>query len=171
LRHCGVVLGPGLAAADAFSDRFDGDPGYADLLRVAHEVSALSGACLMTARKLFLDIGGLDGRHFPLHYADVDYGLKLRARGLRLVLTPHAKLRRRAAAGRGQDPAPDDADRLTAETRRLRSVWGEALLADPCYHPLLSLDAVPFTGLAWPPRPAEPRQPGIPPPRARLPEG
>jgi hypothetical protein len=127
-------------------------------------------ACLLTERKLFLDVGGLDGLHFPLHYADVDYGLKLRARGLRLVLTPHAKLRRRAAAGRSQNLAPDDADRLTAEVRRLRSTWGEALLADPCYHPLLSLDPIPFTGLAWPPRPAAPRQPGSPPPRAWAPE-
>jgi GT2 family glycosyltransferase len=167
--HGGVVLGPGLAAADAFSDRFDGDPGYADLLRVAHEVSALSTACLLTERRLFLDVGGLDGLHFPLHYADVDYGLKLRARGLRLVLTPHAKLRRRAAVGRGQNLSPDGADRLTAELRRLRSVWGEALLADPYYHPLLSLDQSPFTGLAWPPRPADPRQPGSPPPRAATP--
>jgi hypothetical protein len=162
VRHGGVVLGPGLAAADAFTDRLDGDPGYADLLRVAHEASALTAACLLTERRLFLDVGGLDGLHFPAHYADVDYGLKLRARGLRLVVTPHAQLRRRATAVRGQDFLPD---RLQSEQRHLRNAWGDVLLADPYYNPLLSLDAVPFTGLACPPRPSEPRQPGSPPPR------
>jgi GT2 family glycosyltransferase len=167
VRHGGVVLGPGLAAADAFNDRLDGDPGYGDLLRVAHEASALAAACLMTDLRLFLEVGGLDGLHFPAHYTDVDYGLKLRARGLRLVVTPHAKLRRRVPAARGQDFPPG---RLKGEQRHLRSAWGEVLLADPYYNPLLSLDPIAFSGLAWPPRPGEPRQPSSPPRRPLPPE-
>ncbi|WP_294537103.1 glycosyltransferase [uncultured Rhodoblastus sp.] len=170
VRNGGLVLGPGCAAAPAFTDRFDGDPGYGDLLRVAHEVSALSTACLMIERRLFREVGGLDGRHFPVHCHDVDFSLKLRARGLRLVVTPHAKLRHRADNAGRENLAPDGAERLQEELRRLRAVWGEVLLADPCYNPLLSLDPVPFAGLAFPPRPGAPRQPGVPPPRA-LPPG
>jgi len=41
--------------------------------------------------------------------------------------------------------------------RSLRARWGEFLLSDPCYSPVLSLDAIPFSALAWPPRPRDAR--------------
>jgi GT2 family glycosyltransferase len=150
--HCGFALGPGFDAAPAFSDRMDGDAGYGDLLRVAHEVSAVTAACLLT-RRLFLEAGGFDGQHFPVKYHDVDYCLRLRARGLRIVQTPHVKLLQMAASGAFQP-----SERLERETRDLRAIWGEVLAADPYYNPLLSLDQIPFTGLAWPPRASGPRQ-------------
>ena len=46
VQHGGVVLGANFAATHAFNDRVEGDPGYADLLRVAHECSAVTAACL-----------------------------------------------------------------------------------------------------------------------------
>lgn len=158
VQHGGVVLGPSFDASHAFNDRIDGDPGYADLLRAAHEVSAVTAACLLTDRSLFLHVGGFDGMHFPVNYNDVDYCLKLRARGLRVVQTPHAKLLHRQSASRGLDLRADQHERLQREIRNLRAAWGDVLLADPYYSPLLSLDNIPFTGLAWPPRPARPRQ-------------
>ncbi len=158
VQHGGVVLGPGFDASHAFNDRIDGDPGYADLLRAAHEVSAVTAACLLTDRSLFLDVGGFDGMHFPVNYNDVDYCLKLRARGLRVVQTPYAKLLHRQSASRGLDLRADQHERLQREVRNLRAAWGDVLLSDPYYSPLLSLDNIPFTGLAWPPRPARPRQ-------------
>jgi GT2 family glycosyltransferase len=156
----GHMLGPGFAAAPAFQDRLESDPGYADRLRAAHEVSAVSAACLLTERRLFLSVGGFDGALFPHHCHDVDYGLKLRARGARVVLTPHARLLQREKT----TYAPPESRAL--ETSRLRAAWGDALAADPAYHPLLSLDGPPFSALAWPPRPTDPRQPFWAPARA-----
>lgn len=158
VQHGGVVLGPSFDASHAFNDRIDGDAGYADLMRAAHEVSAVTAACLLTDRSLFLEVGGFDGLNFPVNYNDVDYCLKLRARGLRVVLTPYAKLLHRQSASRGYDLRADQKDRLQREIRNLRARWGDALMSDPYYSPLLSLDNIPFTGLAWPPRAARPRQ-------------
>jgi hypothetical protein len=39
----------------------------------------------------------------------------------------------------------------------LRARWGEFLLEDPSYNPQLSRDGVPYSALAWPPGPVEPR--------------
>jgi GT2 family glycosyltransferase len=144
----------------------DGDAGYGDLLRVAHEVSAVTAACLLTRHRLFLEAGGFDGQHFPVKYHDVDYCLRLRARGLRIVQTPHAKLLQTGTPTGAFKPK----ERLERETRDLRAMWGEVLAADPYYNPLLSLDQIPFTGLAWPPRPSGPRQNFSAPPRI-LPPG
>ncbi len=165
MRHGGFTLGPGFDAAPAFNDRMEGDAGYGDLLRVAHEVSAVTAACLLTRRRLFLEIGGFDGQHFPATYHDVDYCLRLRGRGLRIVQTPHARLLQTGAGG-----TFEPAERRERERRDLRAIWGEVLAADPYYNPLLSLDPIPFTGLAWPPRPSGPRQNVSAPPRV-LPPG
>ena len=165
VQHGGVVLGPKFAALHAFDDRIDSDPGYADLLRVAHECGAVTAACLLTERRLFLQTGGFDEYRFPINFNDVDYCLRLRAGGLRVVLTPHARLLHRESASRGAERRPDQVFRFQRELRNLRAIWGETLAADPAYHPMLSLDQTPYSGLAWPPRPAPPRLPLWPRPR------
>jgi GT2 family glycosyltransferase len=157
VQHGGVVLGPGFEATYAFGDRLVGDGGYGDLLRVTHEVSAVTAACLVTRRRDYLDIGGLDELRFPVNFNDVDYCLKLRARGQRVVFTPHARLEHLESASQGRDRAADRRGRLAHELRNLRTKWGEVLAADPYYSPVLSLDLVPFSALAWPPRPMAPR--------------
>jgi GT2 family glycosyltransferase len=156
VRDAGIVLGPEFAAVSAFRDRVDGDPGYADLLAVARECCAVSAACLLTRRRLFLDCGGFDGVRFPAEFGDVDFGLRLRAKGHRIVFTPHAELIRH---GGGSAAGPREPDARAGELRYLRSLWGETLADDPYYSPLLSLDGPPFGALAWPPRSTRPRLP------------
>jgi GT2 family glycosyltransferase len=165
VQHGGVVLGPSFAAGHAFNERIDGDPGYADLLCATHEVSAVTAACLLTNRRAFLELGGFDSLHFPVNFNDVDYCLKLRAKGLRIVQAVHAKLLHRESASRGLDRRADQKDRFARELDSLRAIWGSVLCADPCYHPALSLDDFPFSALAWPPRPLRARQNVSPPPR------
>jgi GT2 family glycosyltransferase len=159
VQHGGVVLGTNFAAAHAFSERVTGDPGYGDLLVVAHECSAVTAACLLTRRRLFLEMEGFDGMRFPVNFNDLDYCLRLRERGWRIVFTPYAKLLHHESASRGADAAPHALDRYRGELRNLQNAWGETLLDDPYYNPLLSLDASPFTALAWPPRGLAPRSP------------
>jgi O-antigen biosynthesis protein len=157
VQHGGVVLGPGFAATHAFNDRTTDDPGYTDLLRVAHECSAVTAACLLTRRSDYLALGGMDEIHFPVSFNDVDYCLRLRARSRRIIMTPHARLIHLESASRGGLASSDHAARFARELIALRHRWGEALLRDPFYNPTLSLDPIPFSALAWPARSFEPR--------------
>ena len=157
MQHGGVVLGTGFAAEYAFKDRMNDDPGYGDLLRVAHECSAVTAACLVTRRQDYLDVGGMDEVLFPVDFSDVDFCLKLRARGQSIVFTPHAKLLKLGPADPAPESAPDRKARLDRELRNLRSKWGSVLAADPYYSPLLSRDQMPYSALAWPPGSTEPR--------------
>ncbi len=159
VQHAGVVVGPNFSAAYALGDRMSGEPGYGGLLEVAHECSAVTAACLLTRRDLYMAHGGLDEHRFAIDYNDVDYCLKLRASGFRIILTPHAKLRHAESSTRGRYERPDQKDRYARELDGLRSKWGEALGADPYYNPNLSLSGPPYSGLAWPPRSSKPRQP------------
>jgi GT2 family glycosyltransferase len=150
VQHGGVVLGPNFAATHAFNDRMHGDSGYGDLLRVAHECSAVTAACLLTRRKDYLDVGGMDEFRFPVNFNDVDYCLKLRAAGKRIVFTPHATLLHLESASRGADTRVDRRARFDRELRNLRAKWADTLIDDAFYSPMLSLDPVPFSALAWP---------------------
>ena len=152
VQHGGVVLGPGFAATHAFNDRIDGDVGYGDLLCVAHECSAVTAACLVTRRRDYLDVGGMDEIRFPVNFNDVDYCLKLRALGKRIVFTPHAKLVHLESASRGLVTKANQRERFERELQNLRSKWGNVLANDPYYNPILSLDPIPFSALAWPVR-------------------
>jgi GT2 family glycosyltransferase len=157
VQHGGVVIGSNLAASHAFKDRVRDDPGYTDLLRVAHQCSAVTAACMLTRRADYEHVGGFDEINFPINFNDVDYCLKLRALGKRIVFTPHAQLLHLESASRGQDRGTDRAARFERELRILRARWLHVLIEDPFYSPLLSLDSVPFSALAWPPRTFAPR--------------
>ena len=157
VQHGGVVLGANFSAAHAFNDRMDGDPGYGDLLQVAHECSAVTAACLLMRKRDFVAVGGMDEIRFPISFNDIDLCLKLRQLGKRIVFTPDAKLVHLESASRGRDSAPDRKARFGRELAMLRAKWGEVLLDDPYYSPLLGLDSTPFSSLAWPPRSWKPR--------------
>lgn len=155
VQHGGMVLGPSFAAAAAFSDRIESDPGYADALRIARETSAVSAACLLTRRRDYLELGGMDELRFPTNFGDVDYCLKLRTAGKRVVFTPHARLVHHGLTSSHGTRSHSDA--FERDLRMLRARWGDGLLNDPYYNPMLSLDPLPFSALAWPPRTMAPR--------------
>jgi GT2 family glycosyltransferase len=157
VQHGGVVLGMNFAATHAFTDRLSDDPGFLDQLRVAHECSAVTAACLATRRSDYLAMGGMDEAHFAVAFNDVDYCLRLRQAGKRVVFTPHAKLVHAESASRGKDDRADRRDRFERELNLLRARWGESLNEDPTYNPQLSRDGVPYSGLAWPPGVRNPR--------------
>lgn len=157
VQHGGVVLGMNFAATHAFTDRFSDDPGFADQLRVAHECSAVTAACLATRRADYLAVGGMDEARFAVAFNDVDYCLRLRQAGKRIVFTPHAKLVHVESASRGADNRADRRGRFERELSALRARWGEWLNEDPTYNPQLSRDGIPYSGLAWPPGPRNPR--------------
>jgi len=162
IQHGGIVLGPGFSASHAFDDRFQGDSGYGDLLRVANEPSAVTGACLLVRRAAYAAVGGMDEAHFPINFNDVDLCLKLLARGGRVVMTPHLDAIHVGSASRGSDRRPDQKHRYQRELEALRARWGDVLHADPAYSPLLALSDNPYTALACPPRELLPRLRRVP---------
>src|SRR5262249_40881791 len=158
------------AATHAFNDRVASDTGYGDLLSVAHECSAVTAACMLTWRRDYLAVGGMDEVRFPVNFNDVDYCLKLRANGRRIVFTPHGRRVHLASESRGTNIKADEKQRFERELQNLRTKWGGTLADDPYYNPMLSLDPVPFSALAWPIRPIGPRL-NRPPISIEIPDG
>jgi glycosyltransferase involved in cell wall biosynthesis/GT2 family glycosyltransferase len=91
--HAGLTIDPERGVArKAFDGLPTWDPGYLNLARVARNASAISARCLLTRRDRFLALGGFDADAFPDDLFDVDYGLRLRAQGLRCVVAAECEV-------------------------------------------------------------------------------
>ena len=112
----------------------------------------MTAACLLCKREDYLAVGGLDEKDFPVNFNDVDFCLKLRSLGKRIVWTPEAQLLHAESASRGGDNSPDRRGRLAREKNRLMQKWHRWITDDPYYNPNLNLDAYSYAGLAIPPR-------------------
>jgi len=155
IQHGGVLVGLHGAADHAYAGAPGNAPGYAQQLLVRREVSAVTAACLVIRRALYLAVGGLDEEAFAVSFNDVDFCLKLRERGNRNVWTPHARLVHHESASRGKALRPEQQARADRELAALRTRWADALLDDPYHSPNLSLSSK-TPQLAWPPRERRP---------------
>jgi len=150
IQHAGVHPGVGGLMGHGHKHRPGDDPGYQGRLTVAHEVAAVTGACLGTTRALWDQLGGLDEEHLAVAYNDIDLCLKVRAAGLRVVLAPHAVLHHHESVSRGYDDDPARRARLAAEVATMEERWGDTLHADPAHSPNLALGDDGFSTAAEP---------------------
>lgn len=130
IQHAGVVLGIRGVAGHAFK-HFPGDhPGYFGQALAIRDCSAVTGACLMTRREVFDEVGGFDER-LRVAFNDIDYCLRLRARGYLNVYTPFAVLHHHESATRRTlHPEADEAAMVDR--------WRDVLASDPYYSPHLT---------------------------------
>ena len=150
IQHAGVHPGVGGLMGHGHKHRPGDDPGYHGRLTVAHEVAAVTGACLGVTRALWDRLGGLDEENLAVAYNDIDLCLRARAAGLRVVLAPHAVLHHHESVSRGYDDDPARRSRLGREVAVMEERWGSALTVDPAHSPNLALDGDGFTPAAVP---------------------
>jgi GT2 family glycosyltransferase len=151
IQHAGVVLGIGGVAGHAFrmSDRLS--PGDHGRMQLAHQVSAVTAACMVVRREAWNQIGGMDAANLPVAFNDIDFCLRLGEAGWRVLWTPYAELIHHESISRGPDTEGERAVRFSREIRYMKDRWGTRLREDPAYSPNLSLINEHFD-LAWPPR-------------------
>jgi GT2 family glycosyltransferase len=156
IQHGGVILGAGGIAGHAHVGLRRGEPGYFARADLAQDISAVTTACALVKREVYLQVGGLD-ENLAVTFNDVDFCLRLREAGYRILWTPYAELIHHESASRGFDNSAPKQVRFLAEVDYMKSKWGHILQRDPFYNPNLSLDENLFT-LAFPPRTTKPWQ-------------
>ena len=137
VEHAGIVVGVGGIAEHAFRGLPAEAPGVCRQLQAIRNYSAVTGACLLTRRDVFDEVGGFD-ESLPVSFGDVDLCLKMRRAGYVIVYTPFAKLYYHISAVRRQTAEPPEANLM-------RERWGEILERDPYYNPNLSRKRADFS--------------------------
>lgn len=138
VQHAGMFLAGLGVARHAFRHLAEDDPGYFGLALSQREVSAVTGACLLTRRETFESLGGFDEGHDVVNN-DIDYCLRARRSELRILYTPHTRLIHHELASRA---AIDDTYDSAAFAVQWRTVFAAG---DPYFHPRLAKDRDDFS--------------------------
>lgn len=102
LQHAGILFENGGYPGHIYRG-FSGEfRGYSNNVLVAQNYLAVTGACLMTRRDAFEEVGGFTTT-LPVNYNDMDYCLKLGASGRRVVYDPDTVLHHFESSSRSSE--------------------------------------------------------------------
>lgn len=105
-------------------------PGPNRMLAVERECSGVTAGAALLRRSVFDEVGGMDDS-FVVNYNDVDFSLRIRAAGYRIIWTPHAQWFHFEQQS-GEHPIdPTDIERIQHR-------WGSRLDDDPYGNPNLA---------------------------------
>lgn len=131
VQHAGIVVGLGGITGHVLAGLPGHEPGYLGMAVLTRDVSAVTGACLATRRDVFERLGGFD-ESLRLDFNDVDYCLRARGRGYRVVYEAGAELVHHESPTRGTSGSVETAEAFLSR-------WGEYLSAgDPFLNKNLS---------------------------------
>lgn len=151
VQHAGVVLGIGGVADHMMKHQPSSALGYFCRSILPQNISAVTAACMVVKKDVFVEVGGFDEKEFSIAYNDIDLCLRIRSKGRLIVYTPYAELIHHESVSRGYEDTPEKLARFQREYAAMQSRWGALLLNDPYYNRNLSLERADFS-LAWPPR-------------------
>jgi GT2 family glycosyltransferase len=155
IQHAGVILGLGDVAGHAYRGHPAATAGYHDRMLVAQDVACVTAACMLVDSSAFAAVGGFD-ETFAASFNDVDFCLRLRQRGWRIVWTPLARLYHKESLSLGAHHLGAHGDSWARGRDLMHARWGSQLTTDPYYNPNLSLDPWQAWEPAFPPRVAYP---------------
>ena len=142
IQHGGVVVAIGGVAGHAHKYFPRQNPGYVDRLQVPQQMSAVTAACLLVRRTIFNEVGGLNEKDLRIAFNDIDFCLRVHARGYRNIFTPHAQLYHHESISRGTEDTEAKQARFRKEVRFMVNQYGDRnqnkLPTDPFYSPNLS---------------------------------
>jgi O-antigen biosynthesis protein len=151
VQHGGIIMGLAGLAEHAHRGLPRREAGYAHRAVLSQELSAVTGACLLTRHSLYTALGGLD-ESFPIAFNDVDYCLRLREAGHRIVYCAEAELVHYESLSLGHHFSGERAAVEREEVRRMRQRWPDVVAADPFHSPNLLLERGREWETAFPPR-------------------
>lgn len=139
IQSAGIVVGIGGVAGSMFVDLPRGRTGYMHKAALIQDLSAVTAACMMTKKEVFLKVGGFT-EELAVAFNDVDLCLKIGELGLLVVYDPYAELYHDESRTRGPEDTPEKVRRFQNEIEYMRSRWTRILReGDPNYNPNLSL--------------------------------
>jgi GT2 family glycosyltransferase len=152
VQHGGTLVGLRGVAGHVFCGIDQNAPGYFGLATATRQVSALTAAVMVIAKKNFEKVGGFNEEQLPIAFNDVDLCLKLRKLGLRNIYVGSVVLTHHESASRGFDPVATTArqHQFAREIDYMKRTWATDRFEDPFYSPNLSLEQ--DYVLAGPPR-------------------
>jgi GT2 family glycosyltransferase len=129
LQHVGILFENGGYPGHIHHGFSPGFQGYSNNVLVAQNYLAVTAACVMTTSEAFDEVGGFSTA-FPNNYNDMDFCLKLRTTGRRVVYDPDTVLYHFESSSRENEVAD-------WEKQQLLDRWYHLTATDPSTNPAL----------------------------------
>ena len=141
IQHAGVIIGIGGVAGHSHK-YFDREAvGYFCRPNIIQDISAVTGACLMVKRALYLDLNGLNDKELQIAFNDVDFCLRLREKEYFNIYTPYAQAYHHESISRGSEDTVAKRTRFRKEVSYMMERHAALLKkGDPYYNQNLSLE-------------------------------
>ena len=144
VQHAGVVIGFEGYAGHVFNGTDVDTSGFMMRAQLNCDYSAVTAACLMTKKNLFLEAGGLD-ESFRVAANDVDYCLRIRETGKLVVYCADALFYHYESKTRGYENTFEKRKRFDDEVRRFQQRWKDYLInGDPYYNRYFEVEYGPY---------------------------
>lgn len=145
IQHPGIVLGINGDAGHAFINKPADSKGYQNNLATATNYAAVTGACLMCRKELYLEAGGMD-EALEIEYNDLDLCLKFLKMGHYNICLPVAAMYHHESVSRGHPFRNRKSWRQhEKEFTIFKNRWQHYINDDPFYNPNLTLEATDFS--------------------------
>ena len=141
IQHAGIVLAPytihALILMYSMMERHG--YGYFARAKCINNYLAVTAACMMVKKELFLKSQGFDEDKFPIAYNDVDFCLRMHEKGLVNVFTPFCEAYHNESSTRGYEKSLKEIERREKEKFNLKDKHRKLFEnPDPCYNPNLN---------------------------------
>ena len=133
LQHAGIVMGLGGVAGHVHQRKHGDDTGYFNRVIAQQDISGVTAACMLVKRSAFDEVGGLN-EDLAVAFNDVDFCLKLREAGYRIVYNPYATMTHYESKSRGYEDNPEKVSRFVGEITYMKNRWKDVLWHDPYYN-------------------------------------
>ncbi|RUM44595.1 MAG: glycosyltransferase family 2 protein [Hydrogenimonas sp.] len=144
IQHAGVVLGIGGVAGHSHKYFPKEHHGYFSRLKIIQNYSAVTAACLVMRKSVYLEVGGLDEEHLKVAFNDVDLCLKVQQKGYRNLWTPYAEAYHHESISRGPEDTPEKRERFQKEVLFMKNKYHNTLNNDKYYNINLTLETEDF---------------------------
>jgi GT2 family glycosyltransferase len=155
VQHAGMTLWPGptrehsVRAEHVLRRAPRNADGYLHQLRTIRNYQCVTGALLAMRRDVFQFVGGFDEVSLPVEFNDVDFCLRIRRAGWRVIALPLDGVIHIEGATRGTDSPPTVIEMRTAAMAVIAERWPDAVCRDPFRNPWVDVGEVPQARFPW----------------------
>lgn len=131
IQHVGIIFGILEDVVHQLRYFSKNSSGYGNNFSVVQNLSCATGACIMSSRKKYLEVGGLDER-FKISFNDVDYCLKLRNKDYFVIFNPFVEAIHNECSTRGFNDTEEKIELFQKEKKIFLDKWGN--YTEPYYN-------------------------------------
>jgi len=155
IQHAGMLLREGrpgnqpILALHVMRGAPGKEHGYLNSLVAPRNFQAVTGALIACRRDVFYSVDGFDEVHLPVEYNDVDFCLRVRKAGYRVICLPVDGVYHYESSTRGTQTTPEVAYMRHQAIAVMAERWSEQFRHDPFDNPWVELGEVPRATFPW----------------------